>query len=252
MPYNHLVVALALAGSLSWCGCSGYAKPVNRERSQPPAAATSSPDAAKLLAVGAGSRARRFDGAFSVYKNPEHGLSFSYPRNYELEESALEDSASGEQQEELDTGVKLLATVLIPDDTYPNTNFAHASLQVLVNESVNEQGCRELIATGDATHAASAMLTAQRVLFWHRTGTWRSGQTETVEREYAGFFDSRCYAFHTEVELRDLTNQEGARERQADREKILAQLEKIVASVRLQAPTSSSEGGSQKNNRPRL
>ncbi len=79
----------------------------------------------------------------STYSNPEQGISFPYPRYYALEEGDLEEhSFFLKRQEDLDLeepGTRLVATLLIPEDGYPNTTFEHGSLQLLVNDSATPE-----------------------------------------------------------------------------------------------------------------
>src|SRR5258708_33549659 len=83
----------------------------------------------------------------STYHNPEEGISFRYPRNYSLEEGDVQESSFFlKRQNDLNSeqpGATLLATVLIPEDGYPNTTFEHGSLQLVANETATEKDCRE-------------------------------------------------------------------------------------------------------------
>src|SRR5437660_1059992 len=67
--------------------------------------------------------------SISTYNNPAYGVSFRYPRNYGLEEGNVQEhSYFLKRQEELSIeqpGATLIATVLIPEDAYPNTTFEH-------------------------------------------------------------------------------------------------------------------------------
>src|SRR5579859_5941592 len=128
----------------------------------------------------------------STYSNPEQGISFRYPRYYALEEGELEEhSFFLKRQEDLDLeqpGATLVATVLIPEDGYPNTTFEHGSLQVLVNDSATPQVCKELLESGDPM-AASALknMSLQGVLFHGTEWQYETAGTQVVERHYAGF-----------------------------------------------------------------
>src|SRR5712664_4918330 len=90
----------------------------------------------------------------STYNNPEEGISFRYPRNYYLKERDIQErSFFLQRQEDVDSeqpGAKLLATVLIPEDGYPNTTFEHGSLQLVVNEVESEKGCLAINEAGAA------------------------------------------------------------------------------------------------------
>src|SRR6267142_902331 len=96
----------------------------------------------------------------ATYHNPEEGISFRYPRNYSLEEGDVtEHSFFLKRQDDLDIerpGAVLVATVLIPEDGYPNTTFEHGSLQLVVDESVSEKGCRDAVVARSSVNASGS------------------------------------------------------------------------------------------------
>jgi hypothetical protein len=160
-------------------------------------------------------RAPGRDVSTVVYSDPEYGIAFRYPRDYALEEGDIEErSYFLRRQEELEAGSTLLATVLIPEDAYPNTTFEHGSLQVVANERSSMAG------------------------------------TQIVERHYAGFAKGRCYEFFAVVAVGETDEDEAVR--QGDVGKVLRQLEKILASVRLDEGESVPEQSSRAASEPRL
>ena len=90
------------------------------------------------------------ESALSTYSNPEYGVTFQYPRNYPLDEGPLdaetvENIAGLRSQAELEgeqPGGVLAATIIVPDDSFPNTTFAGGSLQFAVNRYLAGEGCR--------------------------------------------------------------------------------------------------------------
>src|SRR5713226_9850112 len=82
------------------------------------------------------------EASLSTYHNPAEGISFRYPRNYSLEEGDVRESSFFlKRQEDLDSeqpGAALVATVLIPEDGYPNTTFEHGSLQLVASGAGTE------------------------------------------------------------------------------------------------------------------
>jgi hypothetical protein len=192
------------------------------------------------------------DWSLATYSNPEYGLSFRYPREYALEEGEVDEhSFFLRRQEELEPDTKLLATVLIPEDGYPNTTFEHGSLQVFVHEELDREGCQALVDPESSAFAARNVraLNAENGAFWWSEEKSSADGTQIVEREYAAFLGARCYEFYAVVALGELTEQDGA-ERQADPEKILRQLEKILVSVRVSG--APAENVSRAANEPRL
>jgi len=174
----------------------------------------------------------------STYSNPEQGISFRYPRYYALEEGELEEhSFFLKRQEDLDLeqpGATLVATVLIPEDGYPNTTFEHGSLQLLVNDSATPQACKEPPGSGEPEAASTLKSTTlQGVLFRGTEWQYETAGTQVVERRYTGFANGQCYEFRLVVAAEIATEPDGVT-KPIDEMRILRQLEKIVGSAQFQ------------------
>jgi hypothetical protein len=241
-PFILLMVAV---GSMELAGCGGEAA----RSAQTPRASTSSRQAS--LAAG---HARSFnhdaphEGFLSTYHNPEEGISFRYPRNYSLEEGDVQErSFFLKKQEDLDNeqpGATLLATVLIPEDGYPNTTFEHGSVQLVINEAGTEKGCRDAsVLTSSGSFPRT--LTARGIGFrWSEEGS-ETGGTKVLERMYAGYAHGTCYEFFLTVAAEEAPDPDGFK-KPADTAKITKQLEKIVSSAqiftkRVTPPTENTE-----------
>jgi hypothetical protein len=180
------------------------------------------------------------ESAISTYSSPEYGVTFRYPRNYPLDEGPLDEAAEdtpglrnqadlqGEQP-----GAVLVATMAIPDDSFPHTTFAGGSVQFAVNRYLPEGGCQDfpVTRTGDAK-SASGTITAAGVPFTWADSDQGEASTEYFERDYAGFANDTCYEFFVRVGVG--TAGESDQVRPANQKKILGQLEKIVVSLQLQ------------------
>jgi outer membrane murein-binding lipoprotein Lpp len=169
----------------------------------------------------------------STYHNPEEGISFRYPRNYSLEEGDVQESSFFlKRQGDLDSeqpGATLLATVLIPEDGYPNTTFEHGSLQLVANETATEKDCRESALLG-AYGASPRTMTVQGITFrWSGRKSETAGTT-ILERAYAGYSQATCYEFLLTVAAEAAPDPDGFR-KPADTNRIMKQLEKIVGSA---------------------
>jgi hypothetical protein len=191
------------------------------------------------------------ESAFSTYMNTEYGVSFSYPRNYPLDEGPLDQETvenieglrSQEQLESEQPGGLLEATIIVPDDSFPNTTFAGGSVQFAVNRYWAGEGCRSLPSArlGDAG-GATGTKTIQGVPFTWADSDAGEGETEFFERDYAGFANGTCYEFF--VRIGTEAGDETSPAKPVNQKKILTQLEKIVASFQLrQAETSMLDGG---------
>jgi len=67
-----------------------------------------------------------------------------------------------------------VATVLIPEDGYPNTTFEHGSLQLVANGAGTEKDCRESTLVG-AYGNNSRTMTIQGIVF-----RWSGQESETA------------------------------------------------------------------------
>jgi hypothetical protein len=220
------------------------------------------------------------DYALASYSDPEHGVSFRYPRNFALLESDDDGDSdrviSWEQAKQAGAGVRtadelssddpgstLLATIVVPDDAYPNTSFAGGSLQFSINRYQTASSCRAnlLERLGDVK-APSGTVTAQGVSFaWIDIDTG-DGNTEFAERDYAGFANGACYEFFMRIGVRspatvaptlqnvsasngvsdmapptnsNVTSEESVGSRRPNDRKIVGNLEKIVASFQAES-----------------
>jgi hypothetical protein len=184
---------------------------------------------------------------------------------------AKEAGAGVRTAEELssdDPGAALLATIVVQDDAYPNTSFAGGSVQFAVNRYQTAGTCRSnlLGRTGDAK-APSGTVAAQGVSFAWVDVDAGDGITEYFERDYAGFANDACYEFFVRVGVKSaaapvgqtlqnvsaagagndagsnaapsVTGEESAGSRRPDERRILAHLEKIVASMQVESTSAS-------------
>ena len=194
------------------------------------------------------------ESAFSTYSSPKYGVAFRYPRNFALveqkapvereasmevndsvesadsQENAPEDSSGARSQAELESeepGAVLVATVVVPDDAYPNTTFAGGSLQLAVNRYLTAGTCRRnLVSRLGDSNGRSGSATIQGVEFAWADSDEGDASTEFFERDYAGFANGACYELFLRVGV-------GAADgtRPPDEKKILGHIEKIVSSL---------------------
>jgi hypothetical protein len=234
---NCFALLMLGLGGLGLVGCSGRAASPEKHVQ---GAATVEP------AHRPTAKATPREAAFSVYNEPEYGVEFRYPRNYALEEGDPEEPIPGvKSQAELadeQPDAVLLATVVIPEDAYPNTTFVEGSLQFAVNPALMVGSCKELLVDPDGGPAhRTGILNVEGVLFhWVEETTADAGAgTESVERDYAGYANGACYEFFAHVMVGETANSDGL-EKQADAKKIVRHLEKIVSSLQWEAKRAVS------------
>jgi hypothetical protein len=181
------------------------------------------------------------DVFLSTYNNPEEGISIRYPRNYSLEEGDVQEhSFFLKRQEDLDAeqpGAALLATVLIPEDGYPNTTFEHGSLQLVVNEAGTEKECREISLVGSAANSAKTTTIHGVVFRWSERESETAG-TRVLDRAYAGYSQGSCYEFLLTLAAEEAPDPDGFK-KPADTAKIMRQLEKIVSSAQISTKSAT-------------
>ncbi|HLZ93185.1 MAG TPA: hypothetical protein VKQ28_15865 [Candidatus Acidoferrum sp.] len=242
MLERKLLAALTvICGSLGLTGCWGdAARSVEAPRTlKKPAAA--SEDRNPIEADPAGKRPHRGrrasaypEGFLTTYHNPEAGILFRYPRNYSLEEGEVQEhSFFLKRQEDLDSeepGARLVATVLIPEDGYPNTTFEHGSLQLVMEDEGSEKGCRDS-AMAAADHRQRGP-TIEGIEFWRVEEETEVGGSKVLERNYVGYSRGACYQFLLTVAAEN-RSEPNEFKRTADTDKILKQLEKIVFSTQI-------------------
>jgi hypothetical protein len=240
LPRNLLFVLIAGVGWVGFAGCRGEAaRSPHATRAQMNSGATVAMNEAGHIPRNATHshplrRNTTHESFLSTYNNPEEGISFRYPRNYSLEEGDIEEhSFFLQRQEDLDSeqsGAKLLATVLMPEDGYPNTTFEHGSLQLAVNEADSEKGCLAASEVG-GTSSGSRALTIQGVAFhWTGEETEIAG-SKILERKYAGYSEGTCYQFRLVLAADESPDPDGFTKK-ADMIRIMKQLENIVGSSR--------------------
>lgn len=212
------------------------------------------------------------DSAFSVYRNPDYGISFRYPRNFALQEqSQASDSDSGaatstaqsgstasdvtapsasaagatapeapqtqQQQNVVQPSAHMIATVSIPSDAYPNTTFGGGTLQFLAHPATTAESCQPFATQQETGETAGGTVSIQGIPFTWRERSSIETETRHVRREYAGYSAGTCYQFRAEVDTFAKADQGDATP--AVTKKVLRTLEKIVLSVQLE-PTSAS------------
>jgi hypothetical protein len=241
-----------IAGGAGLAGCSSKAASAQRKAPEPPVPGLSVPSRqlerpAKLVAR---------ESAFSTYSSTEYGVAFRYPRNFALveqkapvereasmevndsvasadsQEDAPEHSSGARSQAELESeepGAVLVATVVVPDDAYPNTTFAGGSLQLAVNRYLTAGTCRRnLISRLGDSNGRSGSATIQGVEFAWADSDEGDASTEFFERDYAGFANGVCYELFLRVGV-GAADEDGTRP--PDEKKILGHMEKIVSSL---------------------
>jgi hypothetical protein len=255
--FSRCGVAGLLLCTAGLAGCWSKAAAPKKEMPEHVAAAAARTAAAPSRQPERVARPTARDPALATYSNPEYGVAFRYPRSFPLQEEAIsadreaahedapENRPGVRSQEELESeepGAVLVASVVVPDDAYPNTSFAGGSLQFAVNRYQTAGTCRQnLISRLGDSNARSGIGTIQGVDFAWADKDEGDGSAEYFERDYAGFTNGTCYEFFLRVGV--VATSDADTTRPPDEKKILANLEKIVSSLQFESKGVSALDG---------
>jgi hypothetical protein len=241
MHRNQLLFILVLVSAAASSGCrttqasfrgnavAAKPAPATASFAKPSAAPSSAP-----LPPQTPARHPSRESEFAVYHNPDYRISFRYPRNYALVQGPQSGAPAFLQfQQDLaaeQPGAILVATVLIPEDAYPNTTFRSGSLEFVVHPGVSAEACRSYGTPSESDSPGIAgSLTIRGIPFdWRLRGRAAAG-TYFENVEYAGFSGGTCYEFLIEIVESNYVEQDSGI-KPADTSRILRPLEKIVLS----------------------
>jgi hypothetical protein len=174
--------------------------------------------------------AKKHRPANATYVNGTYGVSFSYPHKYNLQAGDKKSSAPV-QASFLKPGAVQVAAVDMPGDSYPDTDFSAALLNVSVNTGMTAEECGQFVPSAKDAEAAKPATV--------KLGSNEFAQLEQMEGEtthqsdlkyFHLFRNGACYEFALDVETSRKTDEELA---QVDRGKVFKQLEKILSTARI-------------------
>ena len=175
-------------------------------------------------------RIKKHRPANATYVSGVYGVSFSYPRKYSLA-TGSQKSALPLQPSFLKPGAVEVAAVDMPDDTYPDTDFSSALLNVSVNSGMTSDECAQFVPTEDDPSAAkptSVKLGANEFTELEQMSGETNHQSDL--KYFHAFKNGACYEFALDVETARKADEDLA---QVDRGQAFKQLEKILTSARI-------------------
>ena len=178
--------------------------------------------------------------AIVTYSDPKTGVSFRYPRKYEL--------ASGDKiQPAIDglgpvpmnfvqPGGASVAMVAVPPTTYPGTDFTTAFFHVNVNRSLSEKECSEF-AFVDARNPDGEPVDAENVKVgtaeMEKTSNFAGDAMKQAETQYYHRYENgACYEFILALGTAGYGTEEGLEA--VNHDEVFGKLEKILATVKIQ------------------
>jgi hypothetical protein len=190
-----------------------------------------------------------------TYNDPNSGVSFRYPRKYEL-------AAADKAQPEFD-GLgpvpmnfvqpegAVVATVAMPQGSYPGTDFSSAFFSVNVNRSLSEEECSHF-AFVDTRDADGEPVEAEKVkigsMDLEKTSDFSASALKQAEAQYYHRFENgACYEFVLGLGTAGYGAKDGIEP--VNRDQVFATLEKILASVKIQ-PVAQEQVATKMTNPP--
>lgn len=174
-----------------------------------------------------------------TYSDPNSGVSFLYPRKFALTsgDKALPQLAGvGDvPMNFVQPGGVAVATVALPDRSYPGTDFASAFFNVNVNRSVSEQECAHF-AFVDTSNADGEPVDAERVKIgsaeMEMTSNFSASVVAQAETQYYHSYENgACYEYVLGLGTEGFATEGGVEH--VKRDEVFAKLEKILATVKI-------------------
>ena len=175
-----------------------------------------------------------------TYTDANSGVSFAYPRKYELASGDKGSPQFGDMgaapMNFMQPGGVSLATVMLPAVSYPGTDFRAAFFHVNVNRSLSEQECSHF-AFVDTRNADGEPVDAEKVKVGLKdmdmTSDFSANAVKQAEAQYYHSYENgACYEFVLGLGTAGYGAQEGVEP--VDRGEVFQKLEKILASVKIQ------------------
>ncbi len=199
-----------------------------------------------------------------TYSDPTTGVSFRYPRKYELaagEKAQPEIEGVGKvPMNFVQPGGAAVATVAVPSTLYRGTDFTTAFFNVNVNRSVSEQECSQF-AFVDTRDPDGEPLNAETVrvgsVDMEKTSDFTADAMKQAESQYYHRYEGgACYEFVLGLGTAGYGTKDGVKP--VNRDDVFAKLEKILDSVKIQpvehaqvaAETTTTEQAAAKTEQP--
>jgi hypothetical protein len=174
-----------------------------------------------------------------TYTDTNSGVSFLYPRKATLisgDKAQADLAAVGEAPMNFEQpGGTTVATVALPENSYPGTDFASAFFKVNVNSSVSEKECAHF-AFVDTRNADGEPIDAEKVKVGDADMEMTSDFTASAVKQadtqyYHSYENGACYEYVLGLGTEGFGTERGIEH--VDRDQVFAKLEKILATVKV-------------------
>jgi hypothetical protein len=227
-------------------GSCSSSKPVAVQQPIQPTAPVSAPAVtapAPVPAPVAKAKTKKRRAATLSYINPDYGLSFNFPRGYQLKagKEAQVASATSEplQMNFVHPGGVTLAALEMPGNSYPGTDFKSASVNVSVNPGMTSEACAQFAfpepstATDTPSPVKIAAVKIGAIEFHEVENSGGAMMKPGEAKYYHVFSNGACYEFALAIGTDTDRNVEEITP--VDREQVFGRLEGILATVKFQS-----------------
>ena len=211
-------------------------------------AATSAPPAARK-------KVQRKRPLTVTYSDPISGVSFRYPRKYQFADADKAqpqfDGLGPVPMNFVQPEGAVVATVGLPQGSYPGTDFSSAFFSVNVNRSLSEEECSHF-AFVDTRDADGEPVEAEKVkvgsMDLEKTSDFSASALKQAEAQYYHRYENgACYEFVLGLGTAGYGAKEGIEP--VNRDQVFAKLEKILATVKIQ-PVAQEQVATKVTNSP--
>jgi hypothetical protein len=184
-------------------------------------------------------KVKKHPAAIVTYQDANSGVSFRYPRKYELatgeDEQMGTNSAGQATMNFTQPGGTAVASVSLPEDSYPGTDFTKAYFTVNVNRNVSEPQCSEF-AFVDARNPDGEPVDAEKIrqgsVYMEKTSDFAADAMKQSESQYYHRYENgACYEFVLGLNTEGFGTKDSIQA--VDRDEVFAKLEKILATVKV-------------------
>ncbi|HEY6302038.1 MAG TPA: hypothetical protein VIX14_03130 [Terriglobales bacterium] len=212
-----------------------------------PVSAGTTAQANTTVPLAAAKKSPRKRPANVTYSDANSGVSFLYPRKFVLlsgDDARPQFAGLGDAwMNFVQPGGVAVATVVVPDGSYPGTDFASAFFNVNVNRSLSEQECAHF-ALADSHNVNGGSADSQKVKVgstdMDTTSNFSaSALTQTETQYYHSFGNGACYEYILSLGTAGYGIKDGAEP--VNRDAVFARLEKILTTVKIKTAPVEQE-----------
>lgn len=197
---------------------------------QPAATQPANPSTVAAAVPAAPKKVKKHRPANATYVNSDYGVSFSYPRKYSLQ-AGTKQNESPLPTNFSKPGAVQVATVDMPDDSYPGTDFSSALLNLSVMPATTADECAQFSAgSKDAGAVKPNVMKMGSNEFSEFEQINGEGDRKSDLKYFHFSKNGACYEFALGVQTVTKDDSELA---QVDRGKVFRQLEKILTTARI-------------------